>query len=439
MAPLGFVSKLLASWSKQERDVKKLIPVLELVNGFRDAIHALTDEELQNKTVEFKARLSEGASLDDILPEAFAVFREATFRVLGERRMIDGACMTYRNGKKEFITGPMPFMAHFDVQVMGAIILHKGKISEMRTGEGKTQVAAMSAYLNALSGHGVHVITVNDYLARRDSEWMGRIFKFLGLTVECLDNTEPGTAERRHSYACDITYGTNNEYGFDYLRDNMASDPEQLVQRELNYAVIDEVDNILIDEARTPLIISGPVTKSNREYEELKPRVEKLVQAQENQVQKVVAEIQQLLNKEGKEYELGYKLLTVKHGSPKNPTFLKLMQEEGVSRFMKTVETDYLREKKLHEIDEELYYVIDESGHSAEMTEKGRAMISGSNPDFFIVPDLSEILARIDSDTTLTDAEKSAKHEEIHRDYSERSERIHSVSQLLRAFAMFEP
>jgi preprotein translocase subunit SecA len=438
MASLGFVSKILASWSKQERDVKKVIPLLEQVNSFRDSMKSLTDEELQNKTQEFKTRLTEGSTLDDLLPEAFAVFREATHRVLGERRMVDGAYMTFRNGKREVVSGKIQFMAHFDVQVIGAIILHQGKIAEMRTGEGKTQVAAMAAYLNALSGHGVHVITVNDYLARRDSEWMGRIFKFLGLTVECLDNSEPGTPARRHAYDCDITYGTNNEYGFDYLRDNMASDPLQLVQRELNYAVIDEVDNILVDEARTPLIISGPVTKSNQEYSELKPRVEKLVHAQEQYVQKVLSEIQQLLNVEGKEYELGLKLLVVKKGSPKNPTFMKLTKEEGVSRYMKTVETDYLREKKLYEIEEQLYYVIDESGHSAETTEKGRTLIGGSNADFFVVPDLSLTLSQIDNDPALTAEERAAKHEEAHRDYAARSERIHSVSQLLRAYAMFE-
>ena len=245
--------------------------------------------------------------------------REATHRVLGEGRTVFDPYF-----KKE-----IPFMAHFDVQVMGAVVLHQGKIAEMKTGEGKTQVAVMAAYVNALAGKGVHVVTVNDYLARRDSEWMGKIHSFLGLTVGCLDKTEPGSPERRAAYDCDITYGTNNEYGFDYLRDNMASSPSQLVQRELNFAIIDEVDNILIDEARTPLIISGPVTKSNREYEELKPRVERLVNTQSAFIQKVINEIEQLINQPGKEYELGFKLLIVKHGAPKNKKLNKLLKEQG--------------------------------------------------------------------------------------------------------------
>ena len=434
----GVIKGLIAKLSKQERDVKKLIPVLEKVNAFRESISGLTDDGLKNKTQEFKDRLAKGETLDDVLPEAYAVFREATHRVLGEKRTIDGTQLVFPNRKRSYKTGPIPFMAHFDVQVMGAIVLHQGKISEMRTGEGKTQVAAMAAYCNALAGKGVHVITVNDYLAKRDSEWMGKIYTFLGLSVGCLDKSEPGTSERREAYECDLTYGTNNELGFDYLRDNMASSPMQLVQRELNYAVIDEVDNILIDEARTPLIISGPVTKSNREYEELRPRVEKLVQAQSSIVQKVISEAEELVDKEGKEYELGLKLLVVKRGAPKNKKLLKLLKEEGVSKFMKTVETDYLRERKLHEIDEELFYTIDESGHSAETTEKGRVLISGSNPDFFIVPDLSETLHKIDTDASIPPEEKSAKRDEAHRSYADRSERIHSVSQLLRAFAMFE-
>jgi preprotein translocase subunit SecA len=414
--------------SKQDRDMRKLRPIVEEVNSFKESVHSLTDEQLKAKTTEFKDRLSKGETLDTILPEAFAVCREATHRVLGEGRTVFDPYF-----KKD-----IPFMAHFDVQVMGAAVLHQGKIAEMKTGEGKTQVSVLAAYLNALTGKGVHVVTVNDYLAKRDSEWMGRIHTFLGLTVGCLDKTEPGTPERRQAYECDITYGTNNEYGFDYLRDNMASSPAQLVQRELNFAIIDEVDNILIDEARTPLIISGPVTKSNREYEELKPRVERLVNAQAQYVQSVLDEIEPLIGKEGKEYELGYKLLVVKRGAPKNKKLTKLLKEQGVSKYVKQVETDYLREKKLYEIDEELFYTIDESGHSAEMTEKGRALVSQSNPDFFVVPDLSESLHKIDTDPGLTPQEKAEKREEMHRAHAQRSERIHCVSQLLRAYSLFE-
>jgi preprotein translocase subunit SecA len=412
--------------SKQDRDLRKLKPLLEKVNSFRESISALSDQELAGKTAEFRQRLSGGTVLDDLLPEAFAVFREATHRVLGERRMV------MYDGKE------LPFMAHFDVQVIGAIALHMGKIAEMRTGEGKTQVAAMAAYLNALDGKGVHVITVNDYLARRDSEWMGRIYTFLGLSVGCLDTTEPHSPERREIYARDITYGTNNEFGFDYLRDNMATSPDQCVQRQLNYAIIDEVDNILVDEARTPLIISGQVTRSNREYEELKPRIVKAVNVQNQLVQKIVGEAEALLAQEGKEYECGFKMMVAKRGSPKNKKLLKLIKEPGVAKFMKTVETDYLREKKLNEIDEELYFSIDESGHSAELTEKGRVLVGGSNSDFFVVPDLAEWVGKIDNDQSLSPEERAAKRDEVHREYAERSQRIHCVSQLLRAYALFE-
>ncbi len=414
--------------SKQERDIRKIKPILEQVNGLGPQMRELSDEKLKAKTDEFRQRIQNGESLDDILPEAFAVVREATHRVLGEGKWV----VDSYTGEK------IPFMAHFDVQIIAAVVLHQGKIAEMKTGEGKTQVAPMAAYLNALTGKGVHVITVNDYLAKRDSEWMGRIFNYLGLTVGCLDKTEPGSAERREAYRCDILYGTNNEFGFDYLRDNMAISPDNLVQRELNYAIIDEVDNILIDEARTPLIISGPVTKSNQEYEELKPRVTKLVNAQSQLVNKVMAEAEEKLKDPEQEYEAGRLLLVVQRGAPKNKKLSRLLKEGGVAKIMKMVETDYLREKKLHEIDEELYYTIDESGHSADMTEKGRVLISGSNPEFFIVPDLAEMIGEIDKDEELSVEEKSLKREEAHRLYAERSERIHSVSQLLRAFSLFE-
>jgi preprotein translocase subunit SecA len=414
--------------SKQDRDVKKLKPILELVNKHTEMARSLDDEGLLSKTAEFRKRIADGETLDDILPEAFSVVREATHRVLGERRMV----------KDQYLQKEIPFMAHFDVQVMGAIALHQGKISEMRTGEGKTQVAAMAAYLNALSGKGVHVITVNDYLARRDSEWMGRIFKFLGLTVGCLDTTEPHSPERREAYFCDITYGTNNEYGFDYLRDNMSSSPEHCVQRDLNFAIVDEVDNILVDEARTPLIISGQVSRSNQEYEELKPRVAKLVTVQNAFVNKAIADAEELMKQPGREYDCGFKMLIAQKGSPKNKRLVKMLKEQGVAKHMKTVETDYLRDRKLHEINEELFYTIDESGHSAELTEKGRVLISGNNPDFFVVPDLAVIIGTIDNDSTLTEEEKAAKKEEAHREYAARTERIHSVSQLVRAFSLFE-
>ena len=426
MTILDVLAKLFGS--KQERDIKKIKPILERINNLKETVEKFDDEALSGKTDEFRNRIRNGETLDDILPEAYAVFREATHRVLGERRMVT-----------DHITGKqIPFMAHFDVQVMGAIILHQGKIAEMKTGEGKTQVAAMACYLNALTAKGVHVITVNDYLARRDSEWMGKIFKFLGLTVGCLDLTEPHSTERREAYNSDITFGTNNEFGFDYLRDNMATSPEQCVQRELNYAIIDEVDNILVDEARTPLIISGQVTRSNREYEELKPRVAKLISAQNNLIQQVVSEAEELLDKEGKEYQCGLKMLIVQRGAPKNKRLAKMLKEQGVARYMKAVETDYLRDHKLHEIDEELFFTIDESGHSAELTEKGRVLISGNTPEFFVVPDLAELIGKIDNDKTIDEETRAVQREEAHRLYAERSERIHSISQLVRAYSVYE-
>jgi preprotein translocase subunit SecA len=423
---LSVVGKIFGS--KQERDVRKLRPMLEQVNALRESIAGLSDAELAGKTAQFKERLAGGAALEELLPEAFAVFREATHRILGERRTVFDP----------FLKTEIPFMAHFDVQIMGAVVLHRGAIAEMKTGEGKTQVAAMAAYLNALSGHGVHVITVNPYLATRDSEWMGKIFAFLGLTVGCLDSTEPSSEQRREAYLCDITFGTNNEFGFDYLRDNMASSLEHCVQRELNFAIVDEVDNILIDEARTPLIISGPVTKTNREYEEHNPQVVRVVRSQEQFVRSLLDDAEKMLSEPGKEYEVGLKLLTVQRGSPKHKKLSKLLKESGVAKYMKQVETEYLRDRRLHEIDEELYFTIDESAHSAELTEKGRTLIGGSNPDFFVVPDLAEKLGEIDHDETITQDQKAEQREEAHRAFTERSERIHCVSQLLIAHSLKE-
>ncbi len=412
---------------KQDRDMRRLRPILDKVTAFWPSVIVLSDEQLRAKTDEFRGRIAAGETLDDILPEAFAVFREATHRVLGEGRIVKDP-----NGQD------IRFYAHFDVQVLGAIALHQGCISEMKTGEGKTQVGPMSAYLNALSGKGVHVITVNDYLAKRDSEWMGRICSFLGLTVGCLDKTEPGSIERRDAYRCDITYGTNNEFGFDYLRDNMATDAGSLVQRELNYAIIDEVDNILIDEARTPLIISGPAAKSNQEYVELRPRVEKLVQMQSQLVGRIADSLDKLLDDPKQEFEVGRKLLTLKRGAPKSKKFVKLIKETRPAKLMKYVETELLRDRRLQEIDEELYFVIDESGHSADLTDMGREVIGNDNPDFFVVPDLAEQIGAIDKMEDITPEERSAKRDEAHRNYAEVNERIHSISQLLRAFSMFE-
>jgi len=426
---MGFIATLSKIFgTKQDRDMKRLRPILEKVNSAWESIKVLSDDDLRSKTEEFKGRIVSGETLDSLLPEAFAVVREATHRVLGERKVfVDPA-----TGKET------RFMAHFDVQVIAAIVLHQGGIAEMKTGEGKTQVGPMAAYLNALSGKGVHVITVNDYLAKRDSEWMGQIFSFLGLTVGCLDNTDAGSLERRDAYACDITYGTNNEFGFDYLRDNMAVDKENCVMRELNFCIIDEVDNILIDEARTPLIISGPSNKNNREYDELNPAIRRLVAVQKKKVDELVSEIVPFVEKGEFDADFGKLMLVLQKGDPKNQYFLNTVKLPGASKAMKAVEAAYLQEKKLHEITNDLYYSIDESGHSAEMTEKGRIYIGGENDQFFVIPDLSLQIGKINNDANLSADEKNLARELAHREYAERSERIHCVGQLLRAFALFE-
>ncbi|MGM0444281.1 MAG: preprotein translocase subunit SecA [Fibrobacterota bacterium] len=414
--------------TKQDKDLKQLRPILASVNRAWKEIMPLSDEELQGKTAEFRRRLTEGETLDDLLPEAFAVVRETTHRVLGEGRII-----TNENGEE------VRFMAHFDVQVLAAIVLHQGKIAEMKTGEGKTQVGPMAAYLNALpAGKSVHVVTVNDYLARRDSAWMGQIFGFLGLTVGCIDDTQPGSPERREAYARDIVYGTNNEFGFDYLRDNMAVSRDALVQSDLHFAIIDEVDNILIDEARTPLIISGPSNKDNHEYAQLEPQVRKLIAAQKRLVGELFQELEEFIKKGEYSFKFGELMLTIKRAAPKDERFLELVKDKEIAKVMKQVEGEYLREKKLNELNENLFYALDESGHSAEMTEKGRVLISGEESDFFVLPDLSLIIGEIDTDDSLTPEEKNLRREQAHQRYTQQAEKIHCVSQLLRAHAMFE-
>lgn len=412
---LGSINKILLKifGSRNERVVKSYMTMALRAGEFEETIKALDDTALRAKTDEFKAALSQGTRPEDILPEAFAVVRETA------RRTVE--------------------MRHFDVQLIGGQVIYEGKIAEMATGEGKTLVATLAAYLLHLTGHRVHIVTVNDYLAKRDAEWMRPVYEALGLQVGAIQaDMDTSGDERRAQYACDITYGTNNEFGFDYLRDNMASSADGCVLRELNYAIIDEVDNILVDEARTPLIISGPVTKSNKEYEELKPRITKLANAQTKLIGKTIGEIESMVEDEERQYELGKKLLMVKHGSPKNKRLLKLLKEPGINKVISTVETEFLRDRKLHELDVDLYYTIDESGHSAEMTEKGRLLISGNDPEFFVVPDLAEEIGKIDKDESLDVEGKSKKKEEAHRAYADRSERIHSVSQLLRAYSLFE-
>ncbi len=409
--------------SKHERDTKKILPLVEGINQIYSGLSGLSDEELSAKTEEFKKRLSDGETLDELLPEAYAVVKEVCRRLCGKRWDVCGIEIEWQ-------------MIPFDVQLIGAVVLHQGKISEMATGEGKTLVATMPMYLNALTGKGVHLVTVNDYLARRDAQWMGEIYKFLGLSVGCIQN-EMDNPQRKIQYDCDITYGTNNEFGFDYLRDNMAIRMEDRVQRGFYYAIVDEVDSVLIDEARTPLIISGPVSVSTHRYNEMKPLVDQLVKKQMVLVNKMISEAEETL-KNGDEYEAGIKLLTAQRGAPKNKRLMKLLKEPGVKKLMSRVETDYLRDKKLYQLDDLLYFSIDERENTTNLNEMGRSLLSPQDQQLFIIPDIAEALQQIESDETLSETEKQQKIEELYKLHGERSEKVHNISQLLKAYSLFE-
>ena len=326
----------------------------------------------------------------------------------------------------------------FDVQLIGAVVLHQGKIAEMATGEGKTLVAVMPAYLNALTGRGVHIVTTNDFLARRDREWMGPIYEFLGVTVDCVQEEQtPHSGRRRGAYQADITYGTNNGFGFDYLRDNMGVRLEDTVQRSgYTYAIIDEVDSILIDEARTPLIISGPVTGTSAEYGEMKPQVDRVVREQTRLVNRLVSEAEKALE-EKQDYEAGIKLLAAQRGAPKNKRLLKLQQEEGIRRLITRVEKDFMIDKRMPEIDDMLYFSIDEKGNVADLSEGGRQLFP-NHEELFLLPDLAFGIEEIEENPTLSPQEKLAEQEALHRDYAEKNERVHSINQLLRAYSLFE-
>ncbi|MCI0531840.1 MAG: preprotein translocase subunit SecA [candidate division Zixibacteria bacterium] len=408
--------------SKYEKEVKKLWPVVERINEFYATLSSLSDNELAAKTTEFKSRLAEGETLDDLLPEAYAVVKEVCRRLCGRNWDVVGFRINWE-------------MVPFDVQLLGAITLHQGKIAEMATGEGKTLVATLPLYLNALTGRGVHLVTVNDYLARRDSEWMGEIFKFLGLTVGCIQN-QMDNPTRQIQYDCDITYGTNNEFGFDYLRDNMAIRQEDRVQRRHYFAIVDEVDSVLIDEARTPLIISGPVQASPQKYSELKPMVEQLARKQTILVNQLMAEAEQHLEK-NEEYEAGEKLLTVRRGSPKNKKFLKLTKEPGVLKLIQRVDNDYLRDKKLHVLDNNLYYSIDEKEHTVNLNEMGRSLLSPEDQQLFVIPDIVEGLHHIDA-ADMPAEEKLKQKETLYAQHADRSEKVHNIGSLLKAYSLFE-
>ncbi|MEW6062709.1 MAG: preprotein translocase subunit SecA, partial [Bacteroidota bacterium] len=439
------------------------------INAIYATLQSLTDDELRAKTGEFKAKIANAIkdvreqitvyqsqlssetdpqkreelfneieslekqeyeiiqeTLDEILPEAFAVVKETCRRLVGQEWDVVGHKMKWD-------------MVPYDVQLMGGIVLHQGKIAEMATGEGKTLVAVAPMYLNALAGRGVHLVTVNDYLARRDSEWMGKIFQFHGMTVGCIvQNQNPFV--RREQYNCDITYGTNNEFGFDYLRDNMVHVADEMVQRGHYYAIVDEVDSVLIDEARTPLIISGPVEVDDHKFNEMKPRVERLVNTQKSFVARIVAEAEKLLA-EGKEKEAGVLLLRAHRGDPKNKKLAKLFAEGTPKKLMLQTEAEYMAEqnKRMHEIDDELYYSIDEKSHSIDLTEKGREFLaSGMDKDMFILPDIATEMSALEGDSSLTFEQKQQKKDELNKIYAERSDRIHTVRQLLRAYSLYE-
>jgi preprotein translocase subunit SecA len=464
---LGILKKLFGS--KHEKDVRALRPLVDEINAHFAGYEPLSDEDLRAKTVEFRSRIQTAVKeteeklasarldlqkdlsaaererihdeiadleqerddittdiLEEILPEAFAVVKDACRRLVGTTFDLMGHPSVWD-------------MVPFDVQLIGGAVLHQGKIAEMATGEGKTLVATMPIYLNALPGRGVHLVTVNDYLAKRDSVWMGKVYEFLGLTVGCIQNSMD-SFQRRKEYACDITYGTNNEFGFDYLRDNMVVDKVDLVQREYYYAIVDEVDSVLIDEARTPLIISGPVKSEDHKFDEMKPRVERLVNAQMSYISKIVADAEKLLS-EGKQDEAGVLLLRTSRGLPKHPRFLKLMAEPSNKKLVQQTETEYLRDqsRRMPEIDDELYYAIDEKNHQLNLTEKGREYLAPvvGDKDFFVLPDLGTEFSVLDSDSTLPKEKVQQRKDELNLLYAERSDRIHTVSQLLRAYSLY--
>ena len=453
-----------------EREVKKIQPVVDEINRIYADLSSLSEDELKHKTVEFKEKIQEridakqqlldefelkydetseddekdriGFQIDDakkdideetkkvleeILPEAYAVIKETCRRLVGTSWSVRGRETEWN-------------MIPYDVQLIGAIALHNGMVTEMKTGEGKTLVATMPLYLNALVGKGSHLITVNDYLAQRDSEWMGQIYKYHGLTVGCIfGEQEPSV--RREQYAADITYGTNNEFGFDYLRDNMAVSPEGLVQREHYYCIVDEADSVLIDEARTPLIISGTVEHSKNYYRELNPQIRKLVTKQQRFVNELLSDINTMIENgtaQKNEFDFGKKMLTVKRAAPKSKRFLKLLKNGTYQKIMNDVEGQYLREKQLQKIDEQLYYAIDEGQRSADLNEMGQDELSKFDSSLFIMPDFDEDIEKIDKDESLDSTAKQAKKQKSQEDFLEKNEKLHNIKQMLLAFSLFE-
>ncbi|HLG05788.1 MAG TPA: preprotein translocase subunit SecA [Gemmatimonadales bacterium] len=462
--------------TRQAREVRRLTPIVRLIHEHEERIKGLSEAELKAQTARLRERITQetGAirirldeirkakhecadpaersrldeeshtleqeykkalarTLDDILPEAFATVREACRRLLGTTVTVTGHDMTWD-------------MVPYDVQLIGGVVLHRGRIAEMATGEGKTLVATLPLYLNALAGRGAHLVTVNNYLARRDSQWMGHVYEYLGLKVGCIDETEPSSAARREAYLSDITYGTNNEFGFDYLRDNMIFAMEHRVQREHAYAIVDEVDSILIDEARTPLIISGPVgTEEDPRYTLFNRQVGELVRRQAAAVNQLIAEAEPLLADDKTKYDASVKLFQAQLGAPKNKRLLKLLNETGVKQLVQRAELDYIadrklpaRQQKLRGLEETLHYVLDEKGHSVHLTDQGAVAMSPDDPTLFLVPDISEAVHRIERDPALSPAERRAARQEVEGEYAAKSEKLHIIHKLLQAHSLYE-
>ena len=501
---MSLINSILKAFvgDKSQKDVKAMQPLINKIKSFESALAQRSHDELGEKTIYFKdtirkaraekdakiasylqevekvedidAREDIYASIDalekeaydltektlmEILPEAFGVIKETARRFKENTSITVTATPKDRelSATKAYITieGDNAIwanswnaagkeitwdMIHYDVQLIGGIVLHQGKIAEMQTGEGKTLVATLPLYLNALTGNGVHLVTVNDYLAKRDSSWKAPLFEFHGMTVDCIDNHQPNSDARRKAYAADITYGTNNEFGFDYLRDNMAHSPNDLVQRKHNYAIVDEVDSVLVDDARTPLIISGPVPQGDRhEFTELKPKIDNLVNMQRTLLNGVLAEAKKLI-REGNTKEGGFLLLRVYRGLPKNKALIKFLSEEGVKQLLQKTENQYMADnnRDMHKVDEALYFVIEEKNNQVELTDNGIKFLSqDTDNSFFVLPDIGTEIAAIEKKNLAKEAEAEEK-EELFKDFSIKSERIHTLTQLLKAYTLFE-
>lgn len=472
---LKFLQSILGG-SKHDKDVKALRPIVDEINRIYATYASLTDDELRAKTVEFRERVQASvqtlveeaeairerlrtdatiehaersdlyariaanereqfetvqATLDELLPEAFAAVKDACRRLVGHKYMVVGNENTWD-------------MIPYDVQLIGGMVLHQGKISEMSTGEGKTLVSTLPMYLNALAGRGVHLVTVNDYLAKRDRDWMRPIFDMLGVTTGCIQS-EMRPDQRHEQYSADITWGTNNEFGFDYLRDNMVTDANDMVQRGHWFAIVDEVDSVLIDEARTPLIISGPVTAGSTEaaFGEMKPRIQRLVDAQARLANSIVAEVEKLLQSSSKEdrAKAGVGLLRAHRGMPKQSKLLKMLQDPDNLKLMKESELEYLKDQgqRMNIIDQELYFVVDEKNHQIDLSDKGRELLSTAQEDaeMFVIPDIATQMSALEGDSTISAEEKTIRRDELMRVFSERSDRIHIVNQMLRAYTLY--